>query len=189
MTVTLLGRFVAGDAVLASADAFAGCYQHTHLHVFRYLMAHCGGQIQEAEDVTAETYLRAWKARHRFRGDEDAMLRWLLTIARRLLIDRRRYAAIRPEADLDDTAPDGAPDAEAVLVREEQMQEVLQALQRLPASQREMIVLRYMLGWRVNAIAAHLSVSENSVSAALRRAVQHLQRWLVPAVEGVHDER
>jgi RNA polymerase sigma-70 factor (ECF subfamily) len=156
-------------------------YEKNYLNVFRYLMALSGGQAQDAEDMTAEAFLRAWDARRRFHGDGDAVLRWLFTIARRILIDRRRYSAVRPEADLDDSAPDDVPEAEAVLIRAEQMQEVLQALQRLPVAQREMVVLRYMLGWRVNAIAVHLQMPENSVSVALRRAVQQLQRRLAPA--------
>ena len=189
MAVTLLGRLFPGEALFANADRFAGLYENTHRDVYRYLMALCGGQVQEAEDVTAETYLRAWDARRRFRGDEQAALRWLFTIARRLLIDRRRYEAKRPEAELDETAPDDAPDAESILIHGEQMQDVLEALQRLPGPQREMVVLRYMLEWRVNAIAAHLGIPENSVSVSLRRALQHLNGWLVPAGGGVHDER
>ncbi|MBI5877116.1 MAG: sigma-70 family RNA polymerase sigma factor [Chloroflexi bacterium] len=179
--MTFLWRSSPGEAPLADADSFAAMYEKNHLHVFRFLMALCGGQAQDAEDMTAETFLRAWDARRRFRGDADAVLRWLFTIARRILIDRRRYAGARPEADLDENAPDDAPESEAILLRAEQMQEVVQALQRLPVAQREMVVLRYVMGWRVNAIAAHLQMPENTVSVSLRRALQHLQRWLSPA--------
>ena len=187
--MTFLWRASPGEALLADAESFSAVYENTYRHVFRFLMALCGGQTQEAEDMTAETFLRAWDARHRFRGNEEAALRWLFTIARRLLIDRRRYAASRPEADLDETAPDNAPDAESILIDAEQMQAVLEALQRLPGAQREMIVLRYMMGWRVNAIADHLQMPENSVSVSMRRALKQLQRWLAPAGGGVPNER
>jgi RNA polymerase sigma-70 factor (ECF subfamily) len=185
MAVTLFWRASPADALLVDAQSFAAVYENTHRNVFRFLMALTGGLTQEAEDLTAETFLRAWDARRRFRGDEEAALRWLFTIARRLLIDRRRYAASRPEADLDETAPDDAPDAETILIDAEQIQAVLDALQRLPGAQREMIVLRYMMDWRVNAIAAHMQMPENSVSVSMRRAMRQLQRWLVPAEGGV----
>jgi RNA polymerase sigma-70 factor (ECF subfamily) len=44
--------------------------------VFRYIYGLSGGPLQEAEDLTAETYARAWKTRQSFSGNEEAALGW-----------------------------------------------------------------------------------------------------------------
>jgi RNA polymerase sigma factor (sigma-70 family) len=41
---------------------------------------------------------------------------------------------------------------------------------------REMLVLRYMLGWQIKQVAEHLEMSENNVSVTIRRTLQRLQR-------------
>ena len=53
---------------------------------------------------------------------------------------------------------------------------LLALLQRLPDAPREIVVLRYLLGWPVQQIAAYLDTSENNISAALHRAILRLRR-------------
>src|SRR5689334_4070515 len=78
------------DPLSLNADSFAHLYETTHLFVFRYVYGLSGGPAEEAEDLTAETYARAWKTSSHFRGDERAALGWLLRIARNLAIDLAR---------------------------------------------------------------------------------------------------
>ena len=65
-------------------EAFVRLYDRAHLMVFRYIYGMYGGPMQDVEDLTAETFLRAWGARDRFTGDEEAAIGWLFQIARRL---------------------------------------------------------------------------------------------------------
>ena len=99
---------------LAEAEAFAELYQRTHLVVFRFIYALTGGPQQEVEDLTADTFIRAWKARHRFEGDQEAALSWLLRIARNLVIDSHRRTKVRGvETNLEDAlliTPDASPE-------------------------------------------------------------------------------
>lgn len=163
---------------LASAEAFSALYVRAHVAVFRYLYGMCGGPRAEAEDLTAETFAKAWKARDRFQGDEAAALGWLFTIARRLAIDRYRRAAGRDTPDdldeHDPPSPDVLPEDAALL--HEQRRTLWRLMQSLPPEPREMLVLRYVLGWRVGEIASRFRMAENSVSVALRRALARLQR-------------
>ena len=46
----------------------------------------------------------------------------------------------------------------------------------LPENVREMIVLRYLLGWQIKKVALHLGLSENNVSVSIRRTIKSLQR-------------
>ena len=65
-------------------------YELNRLAVFRYTYALTGGSQEDAEDLTAETFLRAWKARHHFQGEMDVAICWLIGIAKRLVVDDYR---------------------------------------------------------------------------------------------------
>lgn len=164
-------------APLGSAQTFNELYQRTHVVVFRYVFGLSGGRRAEAEDLAAETFLRAWKARHTFTGDSDgAALGWLLKIARRLAIDAHRRGVARPEeaAPLEDY-PALAALPEEGFAAEQERQTLLRLLQTLPEESRELLTLRYLLGWRVTEISAYNGKSENTISQAIRRALEKLQ--------------
>jgi RNA polymerase sigma-70 factor (ECF subfamily) len=187
--VSRVARQLGALPATLNAERFAMLYEHTHRAVFRYVYGLSGGPLQDAEDLTAETYLRAWRARARFEGDDGAALGWLLQIARRLVIDRYRRRRVRPdevEAPPHDqlVSPDASPEEQAAA--REEWRRLWALLQQLPDDQREMLVLRYLLGWRVNAIARHFGMAENTVSAALHRLLTRLRRdW--PQPEEVRD--
>ena len=166
------------QAPLADAEAFSQLYERTHLIVFRYIFSFHGGPQQEVEDLTADTFMRAWKARRRFEGDEDAALSWLLKIARNLVIDSQRRTKVRGvDISLEDAlliAPDSTPEEKVALY--EQFETLWMAISAMQPSHREMIVLRYVLGWPVKRIAEHLDMLENTVSVNLRRILQRMQR-------------
>lgn len=139
-----------------------------------------GGPTEDVEDLTAETFIRAWKSRHRFSGTEQAALGWLLKIARNLVIDyHRRQKSRGYSLDIDQhiiSADDLNPE-EQTQVRE-QIKVLWSQLHTIPDQQREILVLRFLLGWRVRDIGEHLGLKENTVSVYIRRAIKHLrQDW------------
>jgi RNA polymerase sigma-70 factor, ECF subfamily len=169
------------ETTILSADAFARLYEESHLVIFRYVYGLTGGPLQEVEDLTAETYERAWRTRQRFQGDEQAALSWLLRIARNLAIDLFRRRKVHHEyEDLQiDLLVDSKILPEMNVVVREQMEILWRLLGRLPEDVREMIVLRYMLGWKIRQVGVYLHMSENSVSVTIGRALKGLRRdWL-----------
>ena len=163
---------------IPNAEAFTRLYEATYLIVFRYIYGLSGGPLQEVEDLTAETYSRAWKNRERFNGDEGAALSWLLRIARNLAIDlsRRRNVRNVDEDTLVELLADSQPAPEVDVITREQIAILWGLLGTLPDDTREMLVLRYILNWQVKQIANHLAMNENNVSVTIRRALQGLQR-------------
>jgi len=167
-----------GTSSIPDSETFTRLYEKTHLSVFRYVYGLSGGSQQEAEDITAETYTRAWKTRQRFNGNDQAALGWLLRIAKNLVIDLSRRRKVRDVDEVVDIEllvdPNLLPELD--VIAREQVTILWQLLKSLPGETREILVLRYMLGWQVKQVAEHLEMSENNVSVTIRRALQRLQR-------------
>ena len=169
---------------LQDAESFSNLFTRTQIVIFRFIYGLHGGPIQEVEDLTCEVYYRAWKGRNRFSGDDHDALCWLFTIARHLVIDAHR----RKSTHLDDTSErldeatfdsifvssEQSPEDQAAM--RQQYSHLWQLLQGLPDEKREMLVLRYMLGWQVKQIARYLRMEENTVSVYIRRSLEQIRR-------------
>ncbi len=157
-------------------------YERTHHQVFRYAMVLCKNQA-DAEDVTAEAYHNAWRARRTLTGDENAAMAWIVTIARRIAIDKFRRTSRCSEEEIDDGLTPSGVDLEEIVITGERTEQVLRAIAALSLPQRDIVVLRYLLGWHVNQIAEHLGISENTASVRLRRALARVQAALAHTLE------
>ena len=162
---------------IAKPTDFQIVYERHRLSVFRYVYGLMGGPQDEAEDLTAETFLRAWKARHRFQGDMDTAIGWLLSIAKRLVIDNYRRSRHTTSELPSDLRVELTP--EQVALSDDQTQFLFPLLKDLSHEQREILSLRYMLGWRVGDIARHVGMTENNVSVIIHRSLARLrEKWL-----------
>jgi len=135
----------------------------------------------EAEDVTQETFVRAYtqlatyKPAHKFST-------WLLSIASHLAIDqlrRRRFLAL-PLEDVPflDWIADVGTGPEQSALEGEQQDEVQTYLQRLPGKYRAVIVLRYWYDFSYEEIARTLDLTPALVKARLHRARELLARYM-----------
>lgn len=175
--MNILHRF--RRSVISTPIAFSKMYEANRTSVFRYIYSSIGGETNDAEDITAETFIRAWKARHTFEGDIDSAIGWLIGIAKRLIIDNYRRKAIRKTESLNREIKSETSTEEEILLAQ-QKEELLQLLQNLPNDQREILTLRYVLNWKVNQIAAHMKLSENHVSVIIHRTLAELRnQWML----------
>ncbi len=162
---------------IATPQAFDQLYQRNRLPIFRYIYGLTGGPQEDVEDLTAETFLHAWKARQRFDGDENNATGWLIRIAKRLVIDDYRYRTSRTTRGQPPDSPAELQPEQIALERDER-QFLLILLEDLPDGQREILVLRYMLGWRVGEIARHVGATENNISVTIHRTLTRLrEKW------------
>jgi RNA polymerase sigma-70 factor (ECF subfamily) len=178
----------ASQPPLQDPEAFSNLYTTTQIIIFRFIYGMHGGPVEEVEDLTCDTFMRAWKGRERFFGDDHEALCWLFTIARHLVIDahrRRKTHLDNTDVLLDDASIDAIYISSQVTPEEqaasrEQFKRLWQVLQNLPDDKREMLVLRYMLGWKVKQIAEYLQKEENTVSVNIRRCLEQIrQGWSV----------
>jgi RNA polymerase sigma-70 factor (ECF subfamily) len=176
LLATLQQVFAAADHPLADPAAFSGFYEQHYPSVFRYIYMLHGGSHNDAEDLTAEAFIRAWSQRQRFRGSVEAALGWMLTIARRLVIDHRRRQQHRQTSALEEsTAADQTANPEQHALLRERERLALTLLNRTSLEQRNMLILRYFFGWRVRDIAQHLGASEGAISVSIHRTLASLR--------------
>lgn len=182
----------ARNLTLQDPETFRDLYENTHIIIFRFIYGLHGGPIEEVEDLTCDTYFRAWKGRNQFSGDNHDALCWLFTIARHLVIDEHRRRRTHPEGSMlridDDNfreiwiSTQKTPEEQTAM--REQFKYLWQALQKLPEEKREILVLRYMVGWKVKQIAKYIHKEENTVSVTIRRVLAQIrQNWPTDRVD------
>lgn len=137
---------------------------------FRYRV----GDGPEAEDLTAITFEKAWRARGRYRRDLGAFSTWLFAIARNTATDHfRRRRDVRPLEEAREVAAGEGP--EDVAARRSDLERLARLLAKLPAGERELIALKYGAELTNRAIAALTGLSESNVGTRLHRTVRALR--------------
>jgi len=137
---------------------------------FRYRL----GDDPVAEDLTATTFERAWRARQRYRRDLGAFSAWLFAIARNVAIDYLRTH--RQECSLE--ANPNLAEAhfpEEIAQRQQDLAKLRALLAQMPAREQELVALKYGGGLTNRVIARLTGLSESNVGTILYRVVQKLR--------------
>ena len=155
-----------------AADALDELYRGHAAEIYRYAYAVLGNAA-DAEDVTQTTFVNALRALER--GDEPRKpSNWLITIAHNIVRQRFRQLQARPtEVELDRDVPSAERDDEATSI-----EELVRALQRIPPTQREALVMRELEGRPYKEIAEILGTSVGALETLLFRARRSLAEEL-----------
>jgi RNA polymerase sigma-70 factor (TIGR02960 family) len=196
-SMVTLARSGDGRAFQALTDPYR---RELQLHCYRMLRS-----LQDAEDALQETLMSAWRGFDGFQ-QRASVRAWLYRIATNRCLNMLRERARRPLTtsglpfrpppptrlgevtwlepypdDLLECLPDAAPGPEGRYeTRESVGLAFISALQRLPARQRSVLVLRDVLGFRAAEVADMLDASEATVNSALQRARSALEARLGP---------
>jgi len=174
----LVERAQAGDG-----EAFGLIYDRYLDTVFRFIYFRVGNRPL-AEDLTADTFLRALKRIGSFTWQGRDLGAWLVTIARNLVADHFKSGRYRLEVTTGDVldgeqadrGPEGSP--EAAVVEHITNVALLTAVKQLNPEQQECIVLRFLHGYSVAETAHAMGKNEGAIKALQYRAVRALHRLL-----------
>nr|WP_212915016.1 sigma-70 family RNA polymerase sigma factor [Streptomyces sp. TS71-3] len=151
----------------------------------RRYVTRLAGDPQSADDLTQDTFLRALGSLHRFEGRSSART-WMLSIARRAVVDSIRRAAARPrsastgdwQSAAERAQPQGLPGFEEGVA-------LLDLLEALPAERREAFVLTQLLGLSY----ADAAAASRCPIGTLRSRVARARAALVDMLREGHADR
>ena len=164
---------IAQNAALASAgsiDAFEQLAIQFEPRIYGFLCRHVGN-AHDAQDITQETFVRAWRAIYRFDPKRD-FATWLFVIARRAAANH--FRSRRLYAQLSDEMAEAPPEAS----RSEETDDLWRAAKKLKPSYYEALWLRYAEGFSVAQTARVMGLTTIHVKVILHRARKELARRL-----------
>lgn len=173
----IIARMAEGDAM-----ALGEIYDREAPTVYQAVMriVRCP---DDGEDVVEETFYRAWQRAGSFDVSHGSVCAWLLRMGRSRALDllRRRSSGRNKamlmfnDARLSTRAPSAVEQAEA----SEHAEYVRTALDRIPAREREAIVLALFGGLSHSEIAVHLGIPLGTVKTRIRRGMERLRELLI----------
>ena len=136
-----------------------------------------------AEDLTQETYAKAWRRLGDLR-ETSSLQAWLLAIARNEYRQWARRGSLEAQK-LDTRAPRpvAGPTADEAVLRDESERALMAAVERLDGELRELVVLHYMQGLSIRDVAAVLGAPVGTIKSRLNRALSRLRTEME-----AHDE-
>jgi RNA polymerase sigma-70 factor, ECF subfamily len=146
-------------------DPFRELYERYYRDVYRFALF-LTGEAARAEDLTADTFVRAWTARDRIR--QETVRAYLLTIARNLYRDSLRAA--RPHVALDDQMADRGPAVDVQVERASTLRQVCARMRNVARGDRRALLLYVIREMSYPEIAAALGVSVGAVKSRIFRA-------------------
>jgi RNA polymerase sigma-70 factor (ECF subfamily) len=160
-------------------EALASLYDRYRLILFglilRILHSH-----PEAEDVLQDVFIQVWKRAADFDEARGRAFTWLVTLARSRTIDRLRALNSRQRTANEalEAAPDHVSDAVEDAFKSEQREVVRTALEKLPAEQRQALVLAYFDGLTQTEIASRMGSPLGTVKTRTRSGMIKLRELL-----------
>jgi RNA polymerase sigma-70 factor (ECF subfamily) len=158
----------------ADTETFAALYERTFPRVYAYVASLLRDRAA-AEDVTAQTFERAYRKQTSYRSRRGSREAWLFGIARNAALDelRRRKRRARLETEpVDDVTPAADEAVELALQRET----VRTALGALDGRERDLLALKFSGGLSNAEIARVLGVSETAAGTRLHRTLTKLRK-------------
>ncbi len=183
---TVLEKMTMATAQEIAAQEFSTVVTTHRPQIFRFLLASTR-DVDLAETLTQECFLKAYRNWESFRGESSAMT-WLMRIAINLQKDQWRSRRLQfwrqtrtKSVDLDEISewlPSGDSSAEQRLLAKERVGQVWKAVESLSGRQRTVFLLRYVEEQELSEIASATGLSEGTVKAHLSRAVAKVRAEL-----------
>ena len=169
----LVRRLARGDTAVVDA-----LYARFGRPLYAYVRSLVGDESL-AEEVVQDTFVAAWRGAGRFEG-RSSLASWLFGIARRQTRDRTRRAVPDTEpVDRLAEVPGGDPGPEAAVLAAATRAELAEAMQRIPAADREVLLLAFAYELSGPEIADVLAIPAGTVKSRLFNARRRMREQLL----------
>jgi RNA polymerase sigma-70 factor (ECF subfamily) len=160
----------------------------THLKdVYSYAYYRVGNH-HDAEDLTEQTFLQAYRHLDRALAESDGrpLRPWLIRIAHNLAANLYRDRSRRPQTSIEDTTtPLSAMHTTEDLVEgRDELARILEGVKELPEDRREALIMRFALGMDNREIARAMGRSDGATKVLLHRAIKQLEQIVATTQQG-----
>ena len=181
-------RLLVDAAKTGNEAALSELYALYFPRVYRYILARTGNSY-DAEDLTEEVFMKVLEAIERFEWREAPFSAWLFRIAHNAVISQRRKDGARGRSApltewlaLDSQGPDELVENRLAL------RDIMNAAQKLPEAQRQVIALRFGAGLSVAETARAMNKGEGNVKVIQHKAIAKLREMVRPKPKA-HEEK
>jgi RNA polymerase sigma-70 factor (ECF subfamily) len=182
-------RALVAATVAGSAEALAVLHRRHYTRLYRLALVRCRN-VQDAEDIASDTFVRAIPYLSGYRFEGDSLFPYLARIASNLIADQGRRRRGMTLVSLDsggaadalrsfiEALPAEACDPHQLAERHEVRATMYAAISSLPADQADAVLLRYGADLPLKEIALALHKTEGAIKSLLHRALANLRRSL-----------
>lgn len=153
-------------------DDFLNSYKEYNRYVFSYVYFRVANSKEVAEDITQESFIRAWKYREKYNKARSGFKVWIISISRNVVSD---YFNKNPKLSelTDETVTTHTEETKGR--NEDSNLDIYYLMNKLNARERELIRLRYMLEFKITEIGEILGEDSNNLKVEIFRIVQKLK--------------
>ena len=129
-----------------------------------------------AEDLCADALVKVYEKIDTFDSDKASLATWVFTVARNTLTDYYRTRRVHEELPEQLPSDSGIDD---VLMQEEELDTLADALEALESRQRDIILLHYYSGLTLKEVAVRMGMSYSNVKLLHNKALAEMQRYFL----------
>jgi RNA polymerase sigma-70 factor (ECF subfamily) len=165
-----------GDKAQLDAD-FSELYRAHLKDVYSYAYYRVGNH-HDAEDLTEQTFLQAYRHYERAMAESDGrpLRPWLIRIAHNLAANLYRDRSRKPQSPIEDSESLRTTHTTEDLVEgRDELARILEGVKELPDDRREALIMRFALGMDNREIARAMGRTDGATKVLLHRAIKQLE--------------
>ncbi len=157
--------------------ALTQLYEENFGKIYRYIVLKTGDRT-EAEDMTQQVFLKAFKSISGYRSKGSPFSSWLFRIAHNQVVDHWRKRSKRTTVPLEETLVGSSSNPSADTERKMDIESLVAATRRLTSLQREVVSLRFAGGLSVAEVAKSMGKNEGAIKALQHSAIVSLRKMV-----------
>jgi RNA polymerase sigma-70 factor (ECF subfamily) len=170
-------REIVAAAARGDTEAFAWLYDRYFERIYRHIYYRVGHQ-SDAEDLTQQVFMQAWRAMGRYQQTNSPFLAWLFTIAHNAVVSFYRRSRQQQYLEMDIASDQAWINPAEVAEAGERQVAVRRAILRLKPEHQQVVMLRFVENLSHAEVAVALGKSEAAVRVVQHRALQELKQIL-----------